>query len=211
MLKERALVWWAIFARPWVAVVSFIYGLMGLLEFFREKLLPVEYHCGWDAYYRSVMPDFSFHTWITIGLVISVVILLEGSYRLIKQRETEHLAVTNGLRSELLELTQRLDTRARFQEQKVQIAQIIYNLRASIAQFVATTSDENRSALIAVQNGAAEWLAENIGAAEAHAFAAADPCLAVPSTLRLDNSGPYQEACGRLSYLVRLVGTLGSS
>ena len=108
MLNERFSIWRAIFARPWVVVFGSIYGVIGLLDFVRAKVLPVEYHCIWDSYY--VMPDLSLHTWLMIGLVVSVVILLEGSYRLIKQRDIEHLAVLTSLRSELLEAQQRMDT-----------------------------------------------------------------------------------------------------
>lgn len=155
------------------------------------------------------MPDLSFHTWITIGLVISVVILLERSYRLIKHRDVEHLVIIDGLRSELLEVKQRLDTRTGVEEKKAKLGAIIEALRSSIREFVATKgSEEKRLALTALQNGVYTWLTENVGPAEAQAFIAATPSIPIPTSLPDKHMGPYQYASGRLVYLVNLVGTL---
>lgn len=109
MLKKRIATWRAIFAHPWVYWLGGIYGVVGLLDSVRTHILPAKYHDIWDRH--SVMPNLSLGTWAIIGLVGVVVILLEGSYRLVKQQDEKHHAAIQSLRADLTDAQQKIDYR----------------------------------------------------------------------------------------------------
>lgn len=88
----RAVLW-----RRGVAVVTSIYGFIGLLDFIDVKIvprLPLSFQQWWTNNYS--LPSMEFRTWLLVGLILLVLIVMEGSYRLIRNRDME---TWNGVRN----------------------------------------------------------------------------------------------------------------
>jgi hypothetical protein len=105
-IVARLKVWRLVVWRPWVGVVTAVYTLSGVADFVRDKLLPAPWHKAWDKYY--VLPNLSWQTWVIVGLMLSVLFVLEGSYQVVsKSQPDDHRAKLIALLGDLLAIGQR--------------------------------------------------------------------------------------------------------
>ena len=143
--------------------------------------------------------------------IISVPILMSVAYGMLRVNYSRFKALEEiicGLRSELSDAQQRLNTRTRIQEQKAQLGNFLRQLKATIDEYAVT---HERSALDALEEYIYTWLTTNIGFPEAQLFQTAAPELPYPPGLPHSIAGPYQYASGRLKFLGDLLRTLGSN
>lgn len=95
------------FLRPWVKVMLALYGWIGGMDFLADKF-------GWIWWHDlSRIPSFTWTTWVIGGLVLCLVILFEGAFRLVRLVESTAQGTTNRLRDQVTALESRPGVTAR--------------------------------------------------------------------------------------------------
>ncbi len=90
-----------------------------------------------------------------------------------------------------------------------ELAQLINRLDEALKEMVRhSASAPTRAEASLAQDAAIEWLAINLGPAQAAAFKAAAPDPFVPSTFPAEYAGLHQRMRGRLTHLTRLLERL---
>jgi hypothetical protein len=206
MLKNRFATWRTIFAHRWV-IPGAICTVVGFLDLVRAHILPVQYHETWDKW--SVVPDLSWQTWGIIGLVVVVLIVLEGSYQLVKQQGQDHQAAIESLHSNLAEAQQRLDDRAKRSEILANLGLLLQQGESAFRGFtISRASEDSRQEIKQWYEATYTYLRSNLNLAQAEAFRVEPPVMGLPDNFPLKNGGTYQAMRGWLKFLGSLVSTL---
>ncbi len=97
MFKPRFFIWKNVLWQPTFKIGIAFYGFLAfihLLDWLFPNLLE-----KWG--FVKMIPSLSWQTWIAIGLILTIFIILEGAYRLVMQKEGEFTQQLNFVQAEL--------------------------------------------------------------------------------------------------------------
>jgi hypothetical protein len=104
-LKHRVVIWRSIFWRPIPAIWGVLWLLIEGFHIIREELSP-EVREKWRIV--NMIPSWTWQTWTIIFLLGFILIILEGAYRLVVQKEKEFIDQLNIVQAERDQLYKKL-------------------------------------------------------------------------------------------------------